>query len=93
MLRGVFEKLILLFWRPATWIVLGVTAIVVLIIVFARHDSRIPAKAGFPDDSVMPIFKDEGKPDTAYCPRNDYTLKWIVWGGEFVPRCFPKGSE
>lgn len=93
MARPVLKKVVLLIRRPATWIIAATLVVALLYIALATRDSRIPAKAGFPDDSADPVLKEPGRPATAYCPRSDYVLKWVVWDGEFVPRCVPKGSD
>jgi hypothetical protein len=83
-----------LFRNSLIWIVIVGAAVVIAVLSFlSTYDSRIPANAGFPDNSVDPVFKEPERPSTAYCPRSDYILKWIVWGGEFVPRCVRKGTD
>lgn len=75
--------------HPLSWTVAGVVAILVVARI-AAQDSRIPEQPGFPQESVTPLFRDPQNTASAFCPRNDYTLKWVVWAEEFVPRCLPK---
>ena len=84
------ENLQNLLRRRSTWAVAVGLVVVVIVGFVLTRDSRIPEKAGFPDESLDPVFKDPQRPATAFCPRSDYTLKWIAWDGEFVPRCVPK---
>jgi hypothetical protein len=77
-------------WKWKTAITISVWAFVLALHAGLRQDPRIPAQAGWPQESAEPLFTNPANQATAFCPRDDYQLKWVVADDQFVPRCLPK---